>query len=120
MEKKKKTRSTKKLTLVYIAVGIASALGLLFMAWLVVYRIWWGLAVYLSVAILGLLISMNQLKENEFVCPKCNSVFKPSLRYAFFTTGSHIVRWTKCPECGHKDWCVIRKTKQIRGTENND
>jgi DNA-binding transcriptional MerR regulator len=110
MKKKNKTRNTKKLTLIYIAVGIASALGLLFIAWLVVSRIWWGLAVYISVAIFGLSISIYQLKDNEFICPKCNSVFKPSLRHAFFTTGSHIVRWTKCPECGHKDWCVIRKT----------
>lgn len=119
MEKKNKTRDTKKLMLIYMAVGIVSALGLLFMAWLVVSRIWWGLAVYISVAILGLSISTYQLKDNEFICPKCDSVFKPSLRHAFFTTGSHIIRWTKCPECGHKDWCVIRKHGQVRGTESN-
>lgn len=119
MEKKSKSQGKKKLALVYVGVGSAATLGLLFMAWLVVSRIWWGLAVYISFAILGLSISAYQLKDNEFICPKCDSVFKPSLRRAFFTTGSHKVRWTKCPECGHKDWCVIQKNEQIKETDNN-
>jgi len=112
MEKKNKDRSKKKLTLIYIGVGVASALGLLFMVWLVASRIWWGLAVYITVAIIGLLISALQLKDNVFICPKCDSVFKPSLRRAFFSTGSHKVRWMTCPECGHTDWCVVRNQKQ--------
>ena len=119
MEKKSKSQGKKKLVLVYVGVGIAATLGLLFMAWLIASRIWWGLAIYISFAVFGLSISAHQLKDKEFVCPKCDSVFKPSLRSAFFTTGSHKVRWTKCPECGHKDWCVIRKHEQIRKTGNN-
>ena len=113
MEKKNKTRNTKKLALIYIGVGIASALGLLFMAWLVVSRIWWGLAVYISIAIFSLMISAFHLKDNAFICTKCNSVFKPSLRRAFFSTGDNKVRWMTCPECGHRDWCVIRKQKKV-------
>lgn len=111
MKKKNKSRNTKKLALIYIGVGIAATVGLLFMAWLVASRIWWGLALYISVAIISLLISAFHLKDNVFVCPKCNSVFKPSLLRAFFTTGDHKVRWIVCPECGHKDWCVLRNQK---------
>jgi len=109
MEKKNKTRSTKKLALIYAVVGIAATSGFLFMAWLVVSRIWWGLAVYVSVAIFGLLISAFNLKDNAFICPKCNAVFKLSLRRTFFSVGDNKVRWMTCPECGHRDWCVLRK-----------
>jgi len=111
MEKKKKVHNIKKLTIIYISVGIAATLGLLFLAWLIASRIWWGLAVYISVAIISLSISAFQLKDNVFICPKCNSVFKPSLRRAFFSTGDYKVRWMTCPECGHKDWCILRKQK---------
>ena len=120
MKNKKQNRNMKKLTLIYIGVGIASALGLLFMAWLVVSQIWWGLAVYISLAIFGLLISAFQLRDTEFICPNCDSVFKPLLRRAFSTPGSHRVRWMTCPECGHKDWCVLRKQKQAKRAENNE
>lgn len=120
MKKRNKVRNKKKLAMIYTGVGIAVASGLLFMTWLVASRIWWGLAVYISFAIIGLLISTFQLKDTEFICPKCDSIFKPSLRQAFFSTGSHKVRWTTCPECGHRDWCVLRKQKQSREVENND
>lgn len=120
VKKRNKVRNKKKLAMIYTGVGIAVASGLLFMTWLVASRIWWGLAVYISVAIIGLLISTFQLKDTEFICPKCDSIFKPSLRQAFFNTGSHKVRWTTCPECGHRDWCVLRKQKQSREVENND
>lgn len=120
MKKRNKVRNKKKLAMIYTGVGIAVASGLLFMTWLVASRIWWGLAVYISVAIIGLLISTFQLKETEFICPKCDSIFKPSLRQAFFSTGGHKVRWTTCPECGHRDWCVLRKQKQSREVEYND
>jgi hypothetical protein len=113
MEKKNKNCNKKKLTKIYIGVGIAAASGLLFMAWLVASRIWWGLAVYISVAIISLLISAFHLKDNVFICPKCDSVFKPSLRRAFFSTGDHKVRWMTCPECEHEDWCVLKKQKQV-------
>jgi DNA-binding transcriptional MerR regulator/DNA-directed RNA polymerase subunit RPC12/RpoP len=113
MEKKNKNRNKKKRIMIYIGVGIASTLGLLFMVWLAASRIWWGLAIYISVAIISLLISVIPFKDASFICPKCDSVFKPSLRQAFFSTGNNKVRWMACPECGHKDWCVLRKQKQM-------
>ena len=109
MEKKTMVRNRKKLVMIYAGVGVVSVLGLLFMAWLVVSRIWWGLVAYLSIAITSLLFSAFTLKDTAFICPKCNSVFKPSLRRAFLSTGNNKVRWMACPECGHKDWCVLRK-----------
>jgi len=123
IKKKNKSRNTKenakKLTIIYIGVGILSALGLLFTAWLVISRIWWGLAIYISASIISLLISVFCLKDYMFICPNCDSVFKPSLLRAFFTTGNYKLRWITCTECGHRDWCVMRKQKHTREAENN-
>ena len=119
MEKKKMARGRNKLAMVYAGAGAAAALGLSFMVWLAASRIWRGLAVYISVAIISLLISAFPLREAAFICPKCQSIFKPSLRRAFFSTGSNKVRWMVCPECGHKDWCVLQKQKRTKEAESN-
>jgi len=109
VEKKNKALGRKKLAMVHVAVGIAAALGFLFMAWLAVSQIWWGLAIYITVAAASLAVSAFQLKDTELTCPKCNSIFRPPLRRVFFSTGSSRLRWMTCPKCGNKDWCVIRK-----------
>jgi len=109
MEKRKKVRGKKTLTIAYIGVAIAAATQVLLVVWSISSRAWWALAVYVAFVILGLSMAAFQLKGVGFICPKCDSVFKPSLRRAFFSTGSHKVRWMTCPECGHKDWCVLRK-----------
>jgi len=111
MEKKNKDRNKKKLTLIYIAVGVFVATQLVLLAWLITSQIWWALVVYLCFALLGILITLTQLRNSEFICPKCDSVFKPSLWRAFFSTGDHKVRWMTCPGCGHQDWCVLRYQK---------
>jgi DNA-binding transcriptional MerR regulator len=115
MDKKSKNRNMKKLAMIHAGVGVASALGLLFMAWLIVSRIWWGLGLYIFFAAFGLFVSALQFKDAEFICPKCDSVFKPPILRTLFSTGSHKVRWMTCPECKHEDWCVLRKQKPAGG-----
>ena len=112
MEKKNRNRDTKKLTLIYLAVGAGVTTQLLFLAWLITSRIWWGLGVYLLFGFLGIVISLLVLKEFEFICPSCDAVFKPSLRRAFFTTGDNKVRWMTCPECRQANWCIMRNQKK--------
>ena len=113
MEKRKKVSSKKKLTRVYIAVGVASVLGLSFMIWLIVSQIWWGLAVYVLIAMFGLSMAALQLKDSMFICPNCESVFKPSLRKAFFSTGDNKVRWMTCPICNQQDWCIVQSKELL-------
>ena len=119
MEKRNKISNKKKLTMIYIGVGVFTASQLLLLTWLITSHNWWALAVYMSIALLGILITVFQLKDTVFICPKCDSVFKPTLIRAYFSTGSHLVRWMTCPECGHRDWCVSRRQKQIKEAENS-
>ena len=99
MEKKSKVQGKKALAIVYIGVGVACALGLWLLIWLIWSQIWWAVAVYGFFGILGLSLSAFMLKDTEFICPKCDTVFKPSLRRALFSTGSHKVRWATCTKC---------------------
>jgi len=109
MKKKNKSRNTGKLALVYIGVAIATVVQVALILWLVQTQLWWGLGVYVVFFISGITMSAFQLKGATFICPNCDAVF--GVRFAFFTTGSHKVRWTKCPECGEKNWCVFQKQK---------
>jgi DNA-binding transcriptional MerR regulator len=118
MEKKKKNRNKKKLAMIYIGIGVASTLYLILPIWLIVSRNWWGLAIYVIFTIFGFSMSAFTLKDNVFICPNCDSVFKPPLWRAICSTGSHKIRLMTCPECEHKDWCIVRK-KGIKESESN-
>ncbi|MCL1794804.1 MAG: MerR family transcriptional regulator [Oscillospiraceae bacterium] len=111
MEKKNKIRNTKKLALIYAGVALASASQLLLLAWLITSGIWWALVAYALAAAFGIIVALLTLKDNVFICPSCDKRFKISLWRVFFTTGDHKVRWTTCPECGNKNWCVMKKQK---------
>jgi len=111
MEKKNRNRSIGKLALTYTFVAVAATLGFAFIVCLVISQIWWGLGLYFGCAIFGITVSLLALKNIEYICPNCDAVTKPPLGKAFFTTGNMKVRWMKCPECGEKNWCVMRKQK---------
>jgi len=114
MEKKNKNRDRGKLVLTYTFAAVAASLGLAFIVWLTISQIWWGLGLYFGCAILGIVASLLALKNIEYICPNCDAVTKPPLRKAFFTTGNMKVRWMKCPECGEKNWCVMRKQEPVK------
>jgi len=117
MENNSKIRGRRKLRLIHIGVGIFCLTQIALLAYLAHLTIagkWWPIAVYLLVSALGIFTTLFDLKSKEFVCPNCKAVFKPSLWRAFFTTGNNKVRWTECPKCGHKDWCIIRTQKAVK------
>jgi len=117
MKTKNKSRNTRKLALVYIGVAVAVAVQIALITWLAKAQLWWGLGLFAVWFISGIAISAYNIKDSVFICPNCDTVFK--VRRVFFTTGSHKVRWAKCPECGEKNWCVLRKQSQITEVENN-
>ena len=111
MEQKRMVRNKKKLSMIHIGVGVAVISQLLLLAWLIRLQVWWAFVVYILAAFFGIFISTLQLKDTVFICPKCNVVFELSLGRKFFSVGDHKVRWMACPECGDKNWCVLRNKK---------
>ena len=114
MENRTKSQGKRKLRLVHIGVGVLCITQIAFLGWLIHLAIlgtWWPIVTFCGLAVLGITIVLFILKGQEYLCTKCDTVFDLPLLRAFFTTGSHKVRWTKCPDCGHQDWCIVRHKK---------
>ena len=114
MKKRNNTRGRKKLALVHLFVGVFCLVQVAFIGWLVhltIGGLWWPIPAYLTLGAFGISVALLVLKGVSYICPKCDSTFRLPLWRAFFTTGNHKVRWVKCPDCAHKDWCVMRKQK---------
>ena len=69
--------------------------------------IWWPFVAGLPVIIaLGVWISMYYFKRTLYICPECQKVFRPGIKEAIFAAHTPATRKLKCPECGHKGFCV--------------
>ena len=69
--------------------------------------IWWPFVLYTMVAIpYGIFISRYYFKRVAYICPSCHTVFKPSLKEAFFANHTPTTRKLTCTSCGHKGFCV--------------
>lgn len=60
----------------------------------------------IAVIIAGVLISTYYFNSVKYICPHCHTVFKPKFKEAFFAFHTPKARKLKCPNCGHKGYCV--------------
>lgn len=50
-----------------------------------------------------------RLMSLTFVCPHCKTEFKPKPHQLYVTVHMNRKRLAKCPNCGKKSFCVIKK-----------
>ena len=68
---------------------------------------WWLFAVWLIIAIpYAIVISRYYFKNVAYLCPQCHTVFKPSLKQAFWARHTPTTRKLTCAGCGHNGFCV--------------
>ena len=68
---------------------------------------WWLFAVWAVVAIpFGILVSKYYFRMVSYICPKCHTVFKPTLKEAFWAPHTPSTRKLTCTSCSQKSFCV--------------
>jgi len=66
------------------------------------------------VIIVAVWISKFYFQNTNYICPNCNTEFKPSFKQAFWARHNAKARKLTCPNCGKKDYCVeVYDEKQI-------
>lgn len=67
----------------------------------------WPLALYLTMAVpYGIWLTKYYTGHVDYMCPRCNKVFSPSLKENLLAPHTLTKRKLHCPDCGSKEWCV--------------
>ncbi|APX71527.1 MerR family transcriptional regulator [Companilactobacillus allii] len=68
---------------------------------------WWIFGLGMLVAIAGACwLTKYYFGSVNYICPNCNTIFKPRFKEAFFAKHTIKTRKLTCPNCGEKDFCV--------------
>ena len=90
----------------------ATALPLGVMQWVAIILwitkgIWWPFAVWAVLVIPYLIWAVHwYFRKMAYICPRCHTVFKPTVKEGFLCRHTTAARKLTCPNCGHKGFCV--------------
>lgn len=51
-------------------------------------------------------LSRLYFRKVSYLCPQCHTVFRPTLKEAFWARHTPCTRKLTCPSCGHRGFCV--------------
>lgn len=76
--------------------------------------IWQPFAVGMPIVILlGIFMTWLYIKNTDYICPECNTQFKPSIKDFLSVKHTAKTRKLKCPKCNYDGYCVeVASTKK--------
>ena len=73
----------------------------------IVFKIWWPILVWAVICVPYVIwITKKYFDSVAYICPQCHTVFRPSLKEAFWANHTPSARRQTCTACGHKGFCV--------------
>ena len=102
--KKKLKKIHRNLLLAGIPLGIIQWTAIIIS---IAQRIWWPLLIWAVIAVpYGIWISKYYFNHVAYLCPQCHTVFRPSLKEAFWARHTPTTRNLTCTACGHHGFCI--------------
>lgn len=75
--------------------------------------IWIPFVICLPIVILsGILMTWIYFKNTDYICPECNTQFKPKLQKFLFSKHTPKTRKLTCPSCHYQGYCVEVASKK--------
>lgn len=98
----------KKARIIMLSIGIFMDVMQLaaIIVW-IVQGIWQYYAAAMAVSVVfGIILTAFYYNSTEYICPKCGTQFKPSLKSFLFSAHTPKTRKLKCPKCGAVGFCA--------------
>ena len=77
---------------------------------------WWLAVIWLVIAVpYAIWVSRYYFSHVAYICPQCHTVFKPTLKEAFWARHTPSARKLTCTSCGHHGFCVeVAREEEVK------
>jgi DNA-binding transcriptional MerR regulator/DNA-directed RNA polymerase subunit RPC12/RpoP len=114
MDGKKKLKRTHA-TMLAIGIAMDAAQIWTLLLW-ILKGTWLPFAIGMPIVIAaGILTTWMYCKDTDYICPECETQFKPSLKEFLSVRHTARTRRLKCPHCGYFGYCVEVYSRQKEG-----